>query len=117
MDKLLIVDGSNLLFQMFYGMPARIVNDQGKAIQGTLGFIGALLMNNYEDLDTLLAKTGEIRKPSIRASVEQNAARIRNNYRLIKLSGSAELPFELQELFWIDQALSTTQVLQRIGVK
>ena len=28
---------------MFYGMPARIVNGQGKAIQGTLGFVGALL--------------------------------------------------------------------------
>lgn len=43
MDKLLIIDGSNLLFQMFFGMPARIVNNEGKAIQGTLGFVGALL--------------------------------------------------------------------------
>lgn len=43
MEKLLVVDGSNLLFQMFYGMPARIVNHQGKVIQGTLGFVGALL--------------------------------------------------------------------------
>lgn len=43
MSKLLIVDGSNLLFQMFFGMPARIVNKEGKAIQGTLGFVGALL--------------------------------------------------------------------------
>ena len=43
MDKLLIVDGSNLLFQMFFGMPARIVNKDGKAIHGTLGFVGALL--------------------------------------------------------------------------
>lgn len=43
MNKLLLVDGSNLLFQMFFGMPARIVNSQGKAIQGTLGFVGALL--------------------------------------------------------------------------
>ena len=43
MEKLLIVDGSNLLFQMFYGMPARIVNTAGKPIQGTLGFVGALL--------------------------------------------------------------------------
>lgn len=43
MDRLLIVDGSNLLFQMFYGMPSRIVNQEGKAIQGTLGFVGALL--------------------------------------------------------------------------
>lgn len=43
MSRFLIVDGSNLLFQMFFGMPARIVNEQGKAIQGTLGFVGALL--------------------------------------------------------------------------
>ncbi len=43
MDRLLIVDGCNLLFQMFFGMPARIVNKQGRAIQGTLGFVGAML--------------------------------------------------------------------------
>ena len=43
MDKFLIVDGHNLLFQMFYGMPSRITNKDGKAIQGTLGFVGALL--------------------------------------------------------------------------
>lgn len=43
MDKLLLVDGSNLLFQMFFGMPARIVNRSGKAIHGTMGFVGALL--------------------------------------------------------------------------
>lgn len=41
--KLLAVDGSNLLFQMFYGMPARITNSAGRPIHGTLGFIGALL--------------------------------------------------------------------------
>ena len=43
MDKLLIIDGSNLFLQMFYGMPSRIVDSQGKAIQGTVGFVGALL--------------------------------------------------------------------------
>lgn len=42
-DKLLLVDGSNLLFQMFFGMPARIVNREGKAVHGTMGFVGALL--------------------------------------------------------------------------
>ncbi len=42
-EKILIVDGSNLLFQMFFGMPARILGAGGKAIQGTLGFVGALL--------------------------------------------------------------------------
>lgn len=43
MKKILIVDGSNLLFQMFFGMPTRIINHEGKAIQGTLGFVGALI--------------------------------------------------------------------------
>ncbi len=42
-SKLLLVDGHNLLFQMFFGMPARIVGQDGRAIQGTLGFVGALL--------------------------------------------------------------------------
>ena len=41
-NKLLIIDGHNLLFQMFFGMPARIVNKDGIAIQGVLGFVGAL---------------------------------------------------------------------------
>lgn len=41
--KLVLVDGHNLLFQMFYGMPSRIVNKDGKAIQGVLGFVGALI--------------------------------------------------------------------------
>ena len=43
MRKLLIIDGHNLLFQMFFGMPSRIVNKDGKDIQGTLGFVGAML--------------------------------------------------------------------------
>lgn len=42
-NKFLIVDGHNLLFQMFYGMPSRIVNQNGKPIQGVVGFIGALI--------------------------------------------------------------------------
>lgn len=42
MNKLLLVDGHCLLFQMFYGMPARIIGKNGKPIQGTLGFVGAM---------------------------------------------------------------------------
>lgn len=42
MDKLLLVDGHCLLFQMFFGMPARIIGKNGKPIQGTLGFVGAM---------------------------------------------------------------------------
>lgn len=280
MDKLLIVDGSNLLFQMFYGMPARIVNAHGRAIQGTLGFIGALLkiirmvqpthvlvafdgecnngrtaldenykanrpdysempeedtpfsqlpdiyaaldelgichketenceaddwiaayavqlgnsmdvvivsqdsdffqlitervsvlryrgkntaicdpayiqeklgirpdryasfkaltgdtadnirgadkigpktaaelMNTFGNLQTMIEQADSIRKPSIRQSVIQNAARIRKNYDLICLSGEAALPFTLEKLCWQDAGLTTTQVLEKCGIK
>jgi DNA polymerase-1 len=43
MKKLLIIDGHNLLFQMFFGMPSRIINEDGKAIHGVMGFVGALI--------------------------------------------------------------------------
>ncbi len=43
MEKILLVDGMNLLFQMFYGMPGRIYSSDGRPIWGTLGFVGALL--------------------------------------------------------------------------
>lgn len=280
MDKLLIVDGSNLLFQMFYGMPARIVNAHGRAIQGTLGFIGALLkiirmvqpthvlvafdgecnngrtaldenykanrpdysempeedtpfsqlpdiyaaldelgichketenceaddwisayavqwgksmdvvivsqdsdffqlitervsvlryrgkhtvicdpayiqeklgirpdryasfkaltgdtadnirgadkigpktaaelMNTFGNLQTMIEQADCIRKPSIRQSVIQNATRIRKNYDLICLSGEAALPFTLGQLRWEDSGRTTTQVLEKCGIK
>lgn len=42
MNKLLLLDGHCLLFQMFYGMPARIRGKDGRPIHGTLGFVGAL---------------------------------------------------------------------------
>ncbi len=37
-----MVDGHNLLFQMFFGMPARILGRNGKPIQGVVGFVGAV---------------------------------------------------------------------------
>lgn len=43
--KILIVDGSNLLFQMFFGMPSRIYNAQGIGIWGLFGFVGALALD------------------------------------------------------------------------
>ena len=278
--KLLIVDGSNLLFQMFYGMPARITNAQGKAIQGTLGFVGALLkmiravspthvfvafdgecenarteidsdykanrpdysdvpeeetpfsqlpdifcameylgiqyrettlceaddwiagyarrygcdgdvviasqdsdffqlitdhvhvlryrgeqstlcdpayirgklgidparyasyksltgdtadnirgvekvgpktaaalMNQFRDVEDLIARASEIAKPSVRASVMNSTDRIRRNYALIALSGEADLPFAIEDLAYTYTGITTTQVLEGIGVR
>ena len=43
MNTILLVDGSNLLFQMFYGMPNEIKGKHGADIRGTVGFVGAIL--------------------------------------------------------------------------
>lgn len=78
MDKLLIIDGSNLLFQMFFGMPARIVNNEGKAIQGTLGFVGALLkiIRKVEPTHILVVFDGEHKNSRCEIDAEYKANRI-----------------------------------------
>lgn len=78
MNRLLIVDGSNLLFQMFFGMPARIVNEQGKAIQGTLGFVGALLkiIRMTEPTHVAVLFDGEHENPRLALDVDYKANRI-----------------------------------------
>lgn len=65
MERVLLVDGSNLLFQMFFGMPARIVNEEGKAIQGVLGFVGALLkiLRMVEPTHAVVFFDGEAENP------------------------------------------------------
>lgn len=80
MNKLLIVDGHNLLFQMFFGMPARIVNKDGKAIQGTLGFVGALLkiIRMVKPTHTVVLFDGESHNP--RNDLEENYKANRVDY-------------------------------------
>ena len=43
MNTYLLIDGHNLLFQMFFGMPARIVSKDGIPMQGVMGFVGAFI--------------------------------------------------------------------------
>ena len=42
MKKIVLVDGHNLLFRMFYGIPSSIKNSNGKEIKGLVGFIGGI---------------------------------------------------------------------------
>lgn len=42
MKKIIIIDGHNLLFRMFYGIPSKIINSKGYDIRGLIGFIGSL---------------------------------------------------------------------------
>lgn len=42
MKTILLIDGHNLLFQMFYGLPNPIYNQNHEDIRGLIGFVGAL---------------------------------------------------------------------------
>lgn len=42
MKKIVLIDGHNMLFRMFYGIPTPIKNSKGKDIRGLIGFIGSL---------------------------------------------------------------------------
>lgn len=77
----------------------------------------AALMNQFGDLDTLLEQAETIQKPSIRKSVSEQRERLRKNYSLIRLGSCEALPFSLEELTFEDTGLTTTQVLQAIGLR
>ena len=40
--KVVLIDGHNLLFRMFYGIPSSIKNKEGKEIKAVVGFLGSL---------------------------------------------------------------------------
>ena len=45
MKRILLIDGHNLLFRMFYGIPSSIKDENKKEIKGVIGFIGSLKIN------------------------------------------------------------------------
>lgn len=65
MDRLLIIDGHNLLFQMFFGMPNKILGAGGQAIQGVVGFVGAInkLVDMYRPTHLIVMFDGEKSNP------------------------------------------------------
>lgn len=75
------------------------------------------LISTFGSLQGVLAHANEIARPGLRQSVLESAQRLQVNYRLIKLTGDAPLPFALPALAYIDQGLTTTQVLTAIGLK
>lgn len=42
MKRVILIDGHNLLFRMFYGISSPIRNSKGKDIRGLIGFVGSL---------------------------------------------------------------------------
>ena len=76
-DHMLLVDGMNLHFQMFFGMPARILNSQGKAIQGVVGFVGAIrkIIEMTKPTHVLVVFDGEHHNPRTDIDSEYKANR------------------------------------------
>jgi len=77
----------------------------------------AALLQQFGNLESILARTDEIAKPSVRESIRQSTDRLRLNYRLIKLDGQAALPFSMEELIYTPAGLTTGQILTDIGLR
>ena len=106
MEKLLIVDGSNLLFQMFYGMPAQIMGRHGRSIHGTIGFVGALLkiIRMVEPTHVAVLFDGEC--ANARAALDPAYKADRPDYSLMP---EADTPFsQLPDIF---------QTLEHLGIR
>lgn len=78
MNRLLIIDGHNLLFQMFFGMPSRIIGAKGEAIQGVIGFVGAInrLADTYHPTHLCVIFDGEKSNPRKNILEDYKANRI-----------------------------------------
>jgi len=58
----------------------------------------AELINTYGDLETLLARAGEIKQPKRRESLIENAEKARISYKLVKLDTECGMPTPIGEL-------------------
>lgn len=97
MQRLFIVDGSNLLFQMYYGMPARITGCRGQAVHGTIGFCGALfkMLRALQPTHALVLFDGEHENPRCTLDPAYKANRV--DYSAMPLE---ETPFsQLEDIY------------------
>lgn len=79
MERLLIIDGNNLLFQMFYGFPTKIYNKAQKTIHATIGFISYLLkeIKLYQISKAVVVFDGDAN--AIRLTLDENYKANRTN--------------------------------------
>lgn len=87
--------------------PDRVIDVQALAgdsvdnIPGAPGIgikTAALLINEFGDLETLLARAGEIKQPKRRQTLIEHAEQIRISRRLVELDTQTPLDFSLDEL-------------------
>lgn len=99
--------GLDEVFEKFGVAPNRVVDVQslaGDSVDNVPGAPGiglktaALLIQEYGDLDTLLARAGEIKQPKRREALVENAEQIRISRRLVQLDGDMPLDVALDSL-------------------
>jgi len=99
--------GPDEVFEKFGVAPNRVVDVQslaGDSVDNVPGAPGigiktaALLIQEYGDLETLLARAGEIRQPKRREALVDNADQIRISKRLVQLDCDTPLDFTLESL-------------------
>lgn len=99
--------GPDEVLEKFGVGPERVVDVQslaGDSIDNVPGAPGiglktaALLINEYGDLDTLLARAGEIKQPKRREALVDNADKIRLSRELVRLRADVAVPVTLDAL-------------------
>ena len=95
MERLLIVDGNNLLFQMFYGMPSKIYNKSGQTIHATIGFVSAIqrLIKLVDASFVVVVFDGDVNQERIDEYKDYKANRVNNWDEL----PNDEVPFNEEE--------------------
>ena len=97
MKRLLIIDGHNLLFQMFFGFPVKLYNSKGKMYQGVLGFVGGLLKIIKKINPTHVVVLFDSEKRTVRSDVYEEYKSNRIDYNLVD---EQDNPFsQLEDIF------------------
>lgn len=92
-------------------------SDNIKGVPGVGPKTAAALMTQFGTLEALMDHTEQITRPRLREAVEQNLDRLRLNKQLITLDGHAAIPFTHKQLVYTDCGLTTTQILESIGLR
>lgn len=75
------------------------------------------MLEAYGPLEALLERAEGIKRPSVRAAITGSRQRIQRNMALIRLEGSEQLPFELEQLVYQHSGMTTMDVLRAIGLR
>lgn len=85
MKKIVLIDGHNLLFRMYYGIPSPIKNSKGKDIRGLIGFIGSLrkIVDEFRPFSLVVIFDSETSK-NANLSIDNNYKSNRIDYNQVE---------------------------------